>query len=96
MKDLKPGIIEFGEDYRIELFVSDRKGEVESWDLGVLKSPLSINYNIPDIEDHFYKQDELFAAGPKQPTTINPFLPIIGLIMTVAFPLWLLKQLVSR
>ena len=67
---------------------------MKSWNFGVLKTPLSINFKSPDIEDHFYKQEEIFTVSPIARAKINPILPMIGLIMTVIIPLSVLKHFV--
>lgn len=89
MKKLKPGTIKLGSNYDLKVSVSESKKDVLNWELGTLKMPESLDYKIPDIEDHFYKMPEIYtpedevSEGKK-----SPLYPVVGLIIAVILP-WL-------
>ena len=89
MKRLKPGTIKLGSNYELKVSMSEPQKEVLSWELGSLKMPESLDFKIPDIEDHFYKKPEIYT--PEEIVNEDkkgPLYPILGLIIAVLLP-WL-------
>lgn len=51
--------------------------------------PESLEYKLPEIEDHFYKMPEIYTPEEeKTEGTKNPVVFALGLVMVVALP-WL-------
>lgn len=93
---MKPGTFELGSNYDLKVYVSESVKKILSWELGTLKMPLSIDYKLADIEDHFYKMPEIYTPeediieGKK-----NALYPIAGLVFVVILPWLYFIKLVS-
>lgn len=58
-----------------------------TWELGTLKMPSSINYKLPEIEDHFYLMDEIYSPEPELfEGKISSLYHLIGLIFIILLP----------
>lgn len=89
MSRLRPGTIDLGSNYDLKVSVSEPKNEVINWELGTLKMPESLNFKLPDIEDHFYKMPEIYTPENEVSEGKNSALyPFVGLILSVIIP-WL-------
>lgn len=82
-------MINLGSEYNLKVFASSgpqSKDRLE-WSIGTLKMPNSIDYKIPDIEDHFYKMPEIYTPEElKKEGKHNPIYPIVGFVASVLFP----------
>lgn len=87
MKRLKPGTIELGSEYTVMVYVAEAGKETLAWDIGSLTAPKSIDYKIPEIEDHFYAQPEIYTTEPEiVQGKKTPLYPLLGLLFVVALP----------
>ena len=99
MRRLKPGTIELGSKYDLKVSISEPNKDVISWELGTLKMPESLDYKIPDIEDHFYKMPEIYTPeeevieGKEKESS---FYPVAGLIFAVILPWLTFIKLVNK
>ena len=88
MKRLQPGMIELGSEYTLKVFLSDGKNELISWEIGTIKTPNSIEYKIPEIEDSFYIMPEIYTpqiiADSEEKN--NSIYSLIGLVFAVVLP----------
>lgn len=58
-----------------------------TWELGTLKMPSSINYKLPEIEDHFYLMDEIYSPEPESTEgKISSIYPLIGVLLVILLP----------
>lgn len=76
-----------GSEYLVKLFVAESGKESLIWELGSLHTPESIEYKIPEIEDHFYAQLEIYTPEPEVVEGKKSLLyPLLGLGLVVALP----------
>ena len=82
-------MLDLGSEYIFKIFILEPSKELISWELGIIKIPSKIDYKLPEIEDHFYKQDEIYTPEPeKSEGKKSPIYPIIGVFLVVIIP-WL-------
>lgn len=89
MKRLRPGTFELGSNYDLKISVAETSQDIVNWDLGTVKMPESLEYKLPEIEDHFYKMPEIYTPEEERSEgKKSPVYPLFGLILAVALP-WL-------
>ena len=83
-------MINLGSEYTLKVFVSSGPQSKErlDWTIGNIKMPKSIDYKLPEIEDHFYKMPEIYTPEEVQNPEgkKNPMYQFIGIIGAILIP----------
>lgn len=83
-------MISLGSKYTLKVFVSSGPQSKErlDWTLGHLVMPKSVDYKLPEIEDHFYKMPEIYTPEEEQKSEgkKNSIYQLIGIIGAIALP----------